>query len=670
MLNSLTIYEIILLAGVTATGIHSYLKTKEKSIFIDMYIPCCLLLIPIFIFIFTYINDAPLFIFTYMNNSSLFKFVYLFLIHIFIIALLIYLNRIREWDDKFYGENKVIKNVFSPIFLLHLSFALAYIYAFIILIFTIRYLNIGTARDLTTIYFYMTHTQSLPFYILFLCYFPLIYWFILLFTHIKYLFWMQTANFCSSLHLILIQEKRYFLVCQSLYKKLNKIRLKIIVQPFYNEKVFNFFYNYTSLIFLFLLFCYEAYFYYSIFYFYYALFIFLLIKPFSTFLTELHNSNWVYDVCRSDYLYKQYFNTYYTQAMYGRYFRTDTSPDTWFGFTWDLTEEEKAKISILRKKFQKSEKKPPRSYLAYHKYYEKVWLRVKDNNNLLAQNIFVRVNYGLTNRFQRRFTHTSTSEPIIRATSVIIGKSANWAERGALLNNSWSHYNIITKNHNINFPMPNELYQSPILEYKRNNHFYMQHFIEENTLTNFLSLSKFGIYPNTFPKTVIKSHQKKPDVYFNSHFNNEFNIQSFSMDLKSGTQKNWSNIITPGKSKEEYVEIFYESNILNKRRETAAIRSQKDKLISSLEEDYEIYLIQWIKFGVLINDPYCMPALRVFKNFSTINLTPNATEIYYNAHTKLYTLNALLKTKNLDKKTILKYISGGKNAKILLNLKI
>jgi hypothetical protein len=123
----------------------------------------------------------------------------------------------------------------------------------------------------------------------------------------------------------------------------------------------------------------------------------------------------------------------------------------------------------LRTFFKSQKKIPPRDF---SNYYQLVQNRVQNNNTLLPMSIFNRTHYGLTKNFQKRFTHT-TSEPLLRSTSVIIGQSTNWAERGALLNNSWNYYNIITKNHNLIFPLPRELYNIPIFEYKRNSNFYM-----------------------------------------------------------------------------------------------------------------------------------------------------------------------------------------------------
>jgi hypothetical protein len=172
-------------------------------------------------------------------------------------------------------------------------------------------------------------------------------------------------------------------------------------------------------------------------------------------------------------------------------------------------------------------------------------------------------------------------------------------------------------------------------------------------------LQKYGIYPNTFAKTIIKTHQKNPDVYFNTHLNNQFNIPPFSMDLKAGYQKYWSNIITPldNEKYKTFFTMFYNKNIVLTGKENSLILEQKNKLFYSLSnENYEIFLVEWIKSCSLINDPYCMPPLKILSNFSTINFTKEAHETYTNANTKIYNLNNFLKTQNLENKNNLEII--------------
>jgi hypothetical protein len=275
-------------------GIHEYLKIKEKNIVIDIYIPCFLILLPILLY-------------QSITYSFFLKLIIFFLMHVFVMLLLIYLNQIRNWNKKFREENENVINISEPIFLLHLSFALGYIYYFIILVFVIRYLNLGMAKDLSPIYFYITHPKSLPFYILLYCYLPLIYWFLLQIINLKNILWNQLTNFYYSLHLFFIQKKRYFLICQYLYKFIVLYNIKIVTKNYILKKYKIFFQNHINLIFLFFLFSlfiFETYFYKSIFYFYYGIFVFMIVKIIEIILISLNQSNWVFDVCKSDYIYK------------------------------------------------------------------------------------------------------------------------------------------------------------------------------------------------------------------------------------------------------------------------------------------------------------------------------------------------------------------------------
>jgi hypothetical protein len=522
------------------------------------------------------------------------RFTFLLFLHSLIIFLFHYWSKFRNW------EHENLNTWHSPKIFKQLSIALIYPYVFGFYLLFLKYLSMGTYRNVD---FENISWESVL--IFFLALPNMFVWLKLGLDYIKGFrlwLWNDFVNFCYSIHIKLLYYNLYFKLLERIFKSSHRVFF------LFSEKIhvllrFSRFIPILLVVFMLLELLFTSTLYYSN----YLLFYYPLIYGFIFCITCILKSDFTYDCCFSDYLHQNF-----SKPQYPRLFWTFfPHADEFYGFFYQFSPSEEEQIIKLSKKYSWKLRKTP---MQLHNM-QLSW-RVR-NTPLEFYGHFKHIS-GI------RYFTSGRAEFIYNKNTYLIGQTLR--DKLILINSDWRLFytNILAQESTktLRVPPVNQVYNNEFI-HPSNNTLTLQTFIAQNTPLHFTSLMKKNVIITPYTNEFVQfKTQPSPDLLFNFENTNEFSFKGkVCMDLKNG-MSTLSNSYVLAISATKYTQLLtriYNTLIFKGFKKIHLEPIFKTLHEANVQNDFDMLYLTWVRSLPLFNDfvvPLRIPSKIAFDVFT------------------------------------------------------